>query len=156
MALRPLRSPGHGCSRRERKGWPRQQTTSLERLLLSAQNRTGRPKIGRDWQNRSKRTPDVKAGAYAYAAGCKADGSAVSVKNKRTMLQTMKTILGVSLLILLTQSAYAAHCRATVPTGNVCMTLTAWDATTLAFTLARIDSFIPWMRWKSGCGTAVT
>ena len=47
----------------------------------------------------------------------------------------MKSILGVSLLILLMPSAYAAASPGpTAPKGSACMTPTAWDATTLAST----------------------
>ena len=42
----------------------------------------------------------------------------------------MKSILGVSLLILLMPSAYAAASPGpTAPKGSACMTPTAWDAT---------------------------
>jgi len=55
----------------------------------------------------------------------------------------MKSILGVSLLILLMPSAYAAALPGpTAPKGSACMTPTAWDATTLASIPARTDSFI--------------
>ena len=67
----------------------------------------------------------------------------------------MKSILGVSLLILLMPSASPPHCRATAPTGSACMMLTARDATTLPSTPARTDSLGLWMRSKSGWATAV-
>ena len=54
---------------------------------------------------------------------------------------TMKSILGVSLLILLMPSAYAAELPGDSADGSACMTLTAWDATILASTPARTDAF---------------
>ena len=53
----------------------------------------------------------------------------------------MKSILCVSLLILLMPSAYAAELPGHSAEGSSCMTLTAWDATTLASTPARTDAF---------------
>ena len=53
----------------------------------------------------------------------------------------MKSVLCLSLLILLMPSAYAAELPGNSADGNVMRTLTAWDATTLAFTPARTDAF---------------
>ena len=72
--------------------------------------------------------------------------SRVALSVTKHQKQTMKSILGVSLLILLMPSAYAVALPATAPTGSACMTPTAWDATTLASTPASTDSFSLWMR----------
>ena len=54
----------------------------------------------------------------------------------------MKGILCLSLLILLMPSAYAAELPGDSAEGEAsCMTLTAWDATTLASTPTRTDAF---------------
>ena len=59
----------------------------------------------------------------------------------------MKSILCVSLLIVLMPSAYAAELPGDSADGKLSrMTLTAWDATILASTPARTTSFGLWMR----------
>jgi hypothetical protein len=70
--------------------------------------------------------------------------SRVALSVTKRQKQTMKNIMGVSLLILLIPSAYAAALPGDSAEGK--RFPTAWDATTLASTPARTDSFSLWMR----------
>ena len=58
----------------------------------------------------------------------------------------MKSILCVSLLILLMPSSAYAELPGDSADGKRLVTLTAWDATILASTPARTDSLGLWMR----------
>ena len=68
----------------------------------------------------------------------------ISTPGQRGYLQSLLSALQLIALVI-----SPSGCPATASTGSACMTLTAWDATILASTPARTNSFSLWMREKA-------